>query len=291
MSWAQRLRGTSHGPASARAGEHDPSIANPGGADLLGAMSRTAGGSGDIEQLLRVIAATGPQTRIIELIAANSGDGTSTVACQLASAGCQVTDGAVLLLDLEAGSGGVRRALGQTVPADADGLIEIGTLSLRADAPRGLARTHGDFASMPLRLSRAGSGNLFLAEHLSSGESDRRAGPAITPDLLRTFLQEEGLLGTAPAPVDRSGSDTSLGVMRQLFASVFIDAPALSKSLDGLLAASSADAVILVLAAEETRIPVARNLRDRVAEAGGSIIGLILNRRRYYIPKALYDRL
>jgi Mrp family chromosome partitioning ATPase len=55
--------------------------------------------------------------------------------------------------------------------------------------------------------------------------------------------------------------------------------------------ANQMDATILVVNAESTRAPVARNLRDRLTEVGGPVIGCVLNRRRYHIPGFLYRRL
>jgi hypothetical protein len=36
---------------------------------------------------------------------------------------------------------------------------------------------------------------------------------------------------------------------------------------------------------------VAQNLRDRIAEAGGPIGGVVFNRRRFHVPAMLYRRL
>ena len=51
------------------------------------------------------------------------------------------------------------------------------------------------------------------------------------------------------------------------------------------------DAVVLVLEAERTRWEVARLAKARLEEAGGRLVGAILNKRRFHIPKHLYDLL
>jgi Mrp family chromosome partitioning ATPase len=79
--------------------------------------------------------------------------------------------------------------------------------------------------------------------------------------------------------------------MRAEFELVVVDSPALSHSFDPVMIANQMDATILVVNAESTRAPVARNLRDRLTEVGGPVIGCVLNRRRYHIPGFLYRRL
>ena len=51
------------------------------------------------------------------------------------------------------------------------------------------------------------------------------------------------------------------------------------------------DAVVLVLEAERTRWEVARLAKARLEEAGGRLVGAILNKRRFHIPTHLYDLL
>lgn len=48
------------------------------------------------------------------------------------------------------------------------------------------------------------------------------------------------------------------------------------------------DGVVLVVACETTRWEVAQNVTHKLESAGGDILGVILNRRKYYIPKWLY---
>ncbi len=52
-----------------------------------------------------------------------------------------------------------------------------------------------------------------------------------------------------------------------------------------------ADGVVVVVEAEKTRAPVVQQALERLAEFGGKVLGTVLNKRRYYIPKFLYGRL
>jgi Mrp family chromosome partitioning ATPase len=79
--------------------------------------------------------------------------------------------------------------------------------------------------------------------------------------------------------------------LRSVFDFVLVDAPALERAFTGVMLAPHIDATAIVLAAESTRTVSARALRDRLAEVGATTVGVILNKRRYYLPRAAYDRL
>jgi Mrp family chromosome partitioning ATPase len=75
----------------------------------------------------------------------------------------------------------------------------------------------------------------------------------------------------------------------QRYDMVLVDAPPLSRSWLGLFAAPAVDATLLVIGAEDTRAPVARNTIARLAGVGGAVVGAVLNKRRFYIPRTLYN--
>jgi len=79
--------------------------------------------------------------------------------------------------------------------------------------------------------------------------------------------------------------------MKNSFDVIVIDAPSLQSSSDGVVLASKSDSVILVVESETTRQPVIENLRDTLLASGANIAGVILNKRRFYIPDSVYKRL
>ena len=81
------------------------------------------------------------------------------------------------------------------------------------------------------------------------------------------------------------------GALRRHFDLVLIDTPPLSRAADAVLFAQHITTSVLVMTAESTRMKVVEELRNRIADAGGHIAGVALNRRRFHIPKAIYDRL
>lgn len=72
---------------------------------------------------------------------------------------------------------------------------------------------------------------------------------------------------------------------------IIIDAPALQQGFEGVLLASKADATIIVCEAESTPAPVAEKLRDTLTAAGARVAGIALNKRRFYVPDTIYERL
>lgn len=69
---------------------------------------------------------------------------------------------------------------------------------------------------------------------------------------------------------------------------VIWDGSAVFSSSDASIVASLFDGVILVVECERTRWEVVQDAKERLVKAGGKILGVALNRRRYYIPKAIY---
>jgi protein-tyrosine kinase len=79
--------------------------------------------------------------------------------------------------------------------------------------------------------------------------------------------------------------------LHETFGTVAIDAPSLQESSDGIALAAHADATVLVVEAETTRQPVIEHLRDTLTAAGAKVAGLILNKRRFYIPSKVYKKM
>jgi len=79
--------------------------------------------------------------------------------------------------------------------------------------------------------------------------------------------------------------------LKQRFDLVLVDSLPAAVSSDGLAISSKVDGVILVMEAETTRWPVAENLKDAIIRSGGKVLGVVFNKRRYYIPGFIYKRL
>ena len=69
---------------------------------------------------------------------------------------------------------------------------------------------------------------------------------------------------------------------------IIINSPAASLWPDAIEVGRLADAVVLVVEAEKARWPVVASLKERCLRAGVNVLGVILNKRRYYIPRLFY---
>ena len=80
-----------------------------------------------------------------------------------------------------------------------------------------------------------------------------------------------------------------LDYLKSEYTFVLFDTPAVWEESHAVILGGLLDSVILVVAAEETRWEVAYRARDRLTKAGANLLGGILNKRRFYVPKRLYQ--
>ena len=85
--------------------------------------------------------------------------------------------------------------------------------------------------------------------------------------------------------------DNFLDYVRKDFAYVILDAPPVNGYDETKIMSSKVDGVILVIESGKTRRPVAIRAKQELEEAGAKVLGIILNRRKYYIPEWIYKRL
>lgn len=78
--------------------------------------------------------------------------------------------------------------------------------------------------------------------------------------------------------------------LARAFDYILIDAPSVADVSWSPSIAATTDGVILVVEAERTRWPVALNAKQEFEAAGARVIGVFLNKRRFYIPTRIYQR-
>lgn len=79
--------------------------------------------------------------------------------------------------------------------------------------------------------------------------------------------------------------------LKRQFDYIVIDSLPGTVSVDGLTLSHKVDGVILVVEAESTRWQIVQQTKENIEIRGGNVLGVILNKRRFYIPKFIYDRL
>ena len=85
--------------------------------------------------------------------------------------------------------------------------------------------------------------------------------------------------------------DRFLKTMRERFDYVILDAPPFSQFSDARVICSKVDGVILVLKSGTTRRQVALRIKKELEDSGGKLLGVVMNKRKYYIPRWIYKRL
>ncbi|MGV8930246.1 MAG: hfsB [Brevundimonas sp.] len=211
--------------------------------------------------------APGHRGRVVQIAAASSGEGVSTVAREYARLAAVRARRPVWLIDADLAQQGQMEA----VAAEPD---RFGTLGKAA-----IATPDGSifFAVTPRIMDRAGKpvhparlmtarpclgGRLwvtrFATEHLRSGQRAEAVGDARYWDALRKH------------------ADT-----------VVIDAPAADRNDMAITLAPFVDATVLVVAAESGATNEPLRLRDEIEAVGGKIAGVVVNRSTYNPPAFL----
>jgi len=119
---------------------------------------------------------------------------------------------------------------------------------------------------------------------------------AVTPERRTMRVDDTTLyvstpIGAGGLRVDEAKWAKIIAAARGSFDLVLIDAPALQRSSTGVEIAGLADITLAVVEAESTRAAVARRMIEQIEAAGGQVIGAVLNKRGFYIPRFIYRSL
>jgi len=76
--------------------------------------------------------------------------------------------------------------------------------------------------------------------------------------------------------------------LKERFDLIIVDSPPVMLFPDGPAIVSKVDGVILVVEAEKTRWQVALSVKEKIIKSGGNVLGIVFNKRKYYIPQYIY---
>lgn len=105
--------------------------------------------------------------------------------------------------------------------------------------------------------------------------------------IMKAFRESQ----TSATVLESADFESRLLELRGSFDLILIDSAAVEDSSDGIDISTIVDGTLLVIGAEKTRWHVAQDVRDRIEERGGNVIGVLLNEVRFHIPTPIYDRL
>ena len=78
--------------------------------------------------------------------------------------------------------------------------------------------------------------------------------------------------------------------LKEKFDLILIDSSSDGNSSESVAVSRNVDGVVLVVEAERTRKKSIKKIKDRITANGGNIIGVVFNKRKYYIPEYLYKK-
>jgi capsular exopolysaccharide synthesis family protein len=85
--------------------------------------------------------------------------------------------------------------------------------------------------------------------------------------------------------------DGMLSELRQQFELIVIDSAPLVPFAEGVQLSRKTDGVVLVIRSASTKHATAQRALALLDDAGAKVLGSVLNGRRFYIPRFIYDRL
>jgi capsular exopolysaccharide synthesis family protein len=129
-----------------------------------------------------------------------------------------------------------------------------------------------------------------LTEFLLSRAGEKDAIQATEIDRLKVMAC--GVASANPAELFHAdGFPAKLALLRSQFDYVFFDAGSVLTSSDVALAARHFDGVIFVVECEKTKWEILDLAKAKITNVSGKILGVVLNKRQYYIPAGLYGKI
>ena len=82
-----------------------------------------------------------------------------------------------------------------------------------------------------------------------------------------------------------------IGSLKKDFDYVIVDGQSVSGSSDVSIISKYFDGIVFVVECEKTRWEVLQQSKEKIKGVGGKILGVVLNKRIYYIPEKLYGKI
>ena len=140
-------------------------------------------------------------------------------------------------------------------------------------------------------------GKHFGTTAVDSLWSAARGAPIRT---VRLIIPRGGAVDLAALPIDNAKDPSEVDLrllpslfnrLRNVFNVIIIDCPPVLDGAGYVSASGLADSCLLVVEAGRTRVPVVRRAMEEIEAAGGKLQGVVLNKRKHYIPSWIYRRL
>jgi len=151
-------------------------------------------------------------------------------------------------------------------------VFKVSVLVVDANPNHGAARTCGDAEASSLS---------DLLRGLGTSDAKGSKNPGVSVAIFDTEVAND------PAGQAHAGASLS-DALREHFDYVLFDAPALANSATAVSLTRHVDGVVIVIDSQRTRWPVVENAKKAYESTGAKVLGVILNKRTFYIPQWLY---
>jgi protein-tyrosine kinase len=115
--------------------------------------------------------------------------------------------------------------------------------------------------------------------------------PQSIPSARLHVLTSTAQKASAPAIYESPRFDVFLKMMTETYDYVVLDAPPVPVYPETCIIASKASGAVMVVNSGKTRTQTAKRAKSNIEQSGGKILGVVLNRREFYIPQWLYKHL
>lgn len=177
-------------------------------------------------------------------------------------------------------------------------ILNEGVTSLLLSFAKFMSKLHGseDVVVVEANLRRPAFNDIFesVFDKSATGIFDKNQENDIVYKLAEGF----SIIPAGQANFDKVEFEThleyisgALGELRSKFRYILLDTPAVIPYIDSAIIAGETDGVVLVIESNRTRYEVVNDAIERLTAGGGRIVGTILNKREFHIPKWLYGRL
>ena len=136
---------------------------------------------------------------------------------------------------------------------------------------------------------RFGVENVGLYEYLKGRiDLDHALLNTLVPNL---YVMPLGAGLTSLGGINNDQFGEFIATLRGRFEYVLLDSSAVGLNPETTVLCDKADAVVMVVKYGSTRREVVRKTKETIERAGGRVLGVVLNKRKFPIPEFLYRRL
>ncbi len=130
-----------------------------------------------------------------------------------------------------------------------------------------------------------------LTDFLLSRAGEKDAIQSTEFDRLKIMTCGTASGGDSVEVFHAEGFPTKLALLRSQYDYVVFDTGSVLTSSDVALIARHFDGVVFVAECEKTKWEILDLAKAKITNVGGKILGVVLNKRKYYIPAGLYGKI